>query len=214
MGIVGAARSAFLVTVDPADPEKRVLVHYKSSLGPPSTSLSFMPQENNGGLTIRWLGEIAYSDRDFGGGGNYEAPALNEAKRFLYSVLTEEKLILVRRIKHLARDAGISDTTLKRAKLDLGVKSLRKGFGRGSVFCWLLVETRAVAALRRQELDELAEQLCHGSPLDEISLPPAEEPERPAPPIPPNIIAISDEDDSDDDEDDEDEDSADWWKKG
>lgn len=170
IAFAAAARSAICVVAHPADPGQRILVHYKSNLAPKAPSLSFVPHVRDGGLAIDWLGESDYSDQDFSA-GSCEAPALVAARRFIDSILADAKQVPAKQLVELARVEGISESTLKRAKKQLGVRSSRRGFGRGSTVYWELPENSAVEPVFRQEIGELTDESCHGSPLGGISGP-------------------------------------------
>jgi hypothetical protein len=218
MAISAAVRSAFVMFKDPNDHERRILLHYKSSLAAHAPSLLFEKEKRLEGLNFKYLGESHYSTRDFESDGDHEATALEEAKNFLVSVLSDEKKMSFKELQKQARDSGVSERTLKRAKRELGVLSVREGFGRGSIVSWVLGKSEAVEGYRRIELDQLADQLFHGSPSDGLISPPIEPTTFPVQPSTPGYSSLGNEDgenydEIDDSDEDDDFDEADWWKK-
>ncbi|MCZ7662729.1 MAG: AAA family ATPase [Thermoleophilia bacterium] len=143
IGIVGAARSALLVGKHPDDDEVRVLASTKSNLGPAPDSLAFHLEPTAGGVCrVRWDGRCDYTAdqlvrRPRGEKGRTQ---LDEAKDFLEEMLAAGRLPATD-IYKAARSAGVSETTLERAKKALNVQSKRDGFGQGSTSFWSLPHT-------------------------------------------------------------------------
>lgn len=136
IAITAAARSAFLVAPSPRDPHMRVLYHCKSNLGPITPSLQFEPVAvEDGGVRIAWRGECEYSASDLFGVPRRDQWTRDEAKWFLREILAdgpkEQHIVLER-----GAARGLSQRTVERAKVDLGVESHRKGFGPGSTVYW------------------------------------------------------------------------------
>ena len=126
LDFAAAARSVLMVGMLPNNPPKRALVSVKSNLSAPPEAISFHFTEDGcfawGGVvdvTVQAL--LAPPQR-----GDEEASAFDEAKAFLREVLAsgpmEEKTV-----RKDAKDARISEKTLKRAKAELEVKSFRVG---------------------------------------------------------------------------------------
>ena len=63
----------------------------------------------------------------------------------------------------MPKKAGVEARTLRRAKESLGIKSQRRGFGKGSTFYWVLPNKNdLVGRLKQNELDSLLDKLLHG----------------------------------------------------
>jgi 5S rRNA maturation endonuclease (ribonuclease M5) len=133
IGIIGAARVGLLLARDPDDEDKRVLAVSKCNLAREAPALRFEIQETpDGAPRIRWLGTCEHSPASL-----LASPSaaegdgrLDEAKHFL-SVELEAGRVNAREIYKAAREAGISERTLKRAKADLRVESVKGDFGGG-----------------------------------------------------------------------------------
>jgi hypothetical protein len=168
IALIGACRSSLLVAMDPGNPERRVLAAVKSSLAAKPPSLSFRPVTRGDGLGIEFLAPSDYSAEQLLAASNSHSRCeLEEAIFALYSILGDGSLP-VNEAKKLAREAGITDRTLRRAKELLRVTSKREGFGPGSRFRWVLPQQHEmVARLRNQDLDALADELFHGKLDDE-----------------------------------------------
>lgn len=138
IAITAVVRCAFLVAPSPRDPNMRVLCHYKSNLGPTTSSLLFEPAEDDQGrVRIEWHGECEYSADDLLNATPGDSGARDEARKFLWKILADGPLpCRVIRKQIVAR--GLSERTAERAKADLGILSLRKGFGQGSQIFWQL----------------------------------------------------------------------------
>lgn len=143
IGITAAVRSAFLVAKSPDDPHMRVLCHVKSNLGPLTESLLFEPVANgDGAVRVEWRGPCSYVAEDLLAPPRNAGGKLGEAKRFLLNTLGEGPVELDE-IKSAAAKKSISFRTVERAKSDLGIGSLRRGFGKGSVLFWALPRQEA-----------------------------------------------------------------------
>ena len=135
IGIIGAARMAFVVGKDPQDEDRRVVAPTKNNLAMPPESLMFGLEEAEGGsVRVNWLGRSELSARDILATPQDQehADARSEAVEFLSEVLADGP-VAASRVKEEAEDAGISERTLARAKKTLGVMSYREGEtgGRG-----------------------------------------------------------------------------------
>ena len=129
-----AARVVLLVGKNPDDERERVVVCIKNNLAPHPPSVAF---EINDGQ-FRWRGETMVTaaallapDQD-----DEQRSALDEAREFLTMTLADGPQP-VANVQSDAKEAGISATTLKRAKAALGVRAQRhqEGFG-GSEGHW------------------------------------------------------------------------------
>jgi hypothetical protein len=134
IGIVGAARSALLVAEHPEDEGRRILARIKGNLAKPVPSLAFaLTEAPNGAVRVEWKGETAHTAAALLAAPTdpEEKSALAEASEFLRDVLRRGPVWSVQ-VKEQARDAGISEFTLKRAKSALGVISEKEGDGSWS----------------------------------------------------------------------------------
>jgi hypothetical protein len=91
--------------------------------------------------------------------------ALNEARAFLYFLLKDGP-VHSNTVKLRAREALVSDRTLRRAKKNLGVRARRVSNECPQYWVWELPHGRAADRLHREfqqkELDDLAAHLFHG----------------------------------------------------
>ena len=131
IGIVGAARSAYLVARHPEDENLRVLAPLKSNLAAPAPSLAFgVSEAPNGAARVEWKGETRHTaDALLAAPTDPEKrSALEEAKDYIRETLAGgprgAQVVLEE-----AHEAGISGVTLKRAKKDLGVVSKKAADG-------------------------------------------------------------------------------------
>ena len=151
IGVPAAARSALLLARDPDDPDRergdrRVLAHVKSNVAPLAASLACRVQptmlpDDARTSTVRL---VIDGEHDANGADllarrpdNGEATELDDAKAFLRDELGDGARP-VKAVKREAKDAGISDITLRRAKSDLAVNSVKGDMHEG--WTWALPE--------------------------------------------------------------------------
>ena len=115
-----AARSVLIVGRIKDEPEVRVICQTKNSLAPEAKAIAFKLSENNG---FEWLGEQNVSADDLLS-GNAKSSKKQAAIEFLENVLSE-KQVPQTEIMELAKQKGISEKTLRNAKVALTVKSKR-----------------------------------------------------------------------------------------
>ncbi|MBA2715246.1 MAG: AAA family ATPase, partial [Rubrobacteraceae bacterium] len=129
IGIIGAARMAFVVGKDPQDENRRVLASTKNNLSMPPASLMFgLEEAESGSVRVNWLGQSEVSAKDILATPQDQehADARSEAVEFLNEVLVDGP-VAASQVKEEAEDAGISERTLARAKKAVGVISYREG---------------------------------------------------------------------------------------
>ncbi|NIM48001.1 MAG: AAA family ATPase [Gemmatimonadales bacterium] len=138
----GAARAEYLVASDPEDDTVRIFATIKNNLAPKSPSLRFrlegvtVPGLEEAVVKVTWLGESPHT-ADSLVEDPTERSALGEAKEFLRDQVQDGPRLAEEIIRN-AKKAGISESTLKRAKRELKVKSQRMGFGPGGQWMWEL----------------------------------------------------------------------------
>jgi putative DNA primase/helicase len=142
IGIPAAARSVLLLGRDPDDPDgeqgsQRVLAHVKSNVSELSPSLRFNVEAAMAGSTcvetarIVQAGVSRYTGSDLLVSDRRERGSkLAEAVAFLDRALAESARP-VQELKAEAKEFGITEQTLARAKQKLGVDSVKLDFGRG-----------------------------------------------------------------------------------
>jgi hypothetical protein len=129
IGIIGAARMAFVVGKEPQDENRRVLAPTKNNLAMLPQSLVFELEEaESGSVRVNWLGNSEVSAKDLLATPQDQehADVRSEAVEFLNEVLADGPLPAKQVIEE-ADDAGISERTLARAKKMVGVMSYREG---------------------------------------------------------------------------------------
>lgn len=128
-----ACRSAFIFAQDAENPERRLMAHSKSSLAKLQPTIEFYIDADGG---FRWGGQTSDTADDALGTGEpkreRESKALDAAKQFI------EKLLSIgpmpsNDVKAKAREAGISNATLWRAKEMLDIRASKE---RGSGEWW------------------------------------------------------------------------------
>jgi AAA domain len=136
IGIIAAARLAFLFAKDPENPHRTVIACSKSNLGAIPDSLAYeIKQAENGAAVCSWVEgtskhtalSLLFSQMadDSDGPG-----ALSGATKFLGEYL-KGGAQLAKDVKHEARSAGFSEKTLRRARERLGVVAVKSSFTGG-----------------------------------------------------------------------------------
>ncbi|MBF0311096.1 MAG: AAA family ATPase [Magnetococcales bacterium] len=129
---VAAARAAFLVAKDPHDPERRLFLPIKNNIGNDSTGLAFRIESvrlESGIETSRIAWEpgavTLTADRLLNPVGSTRKTSLSEAEDFLSRELANGA-VPAEVLKQHAAEAGISETTLNRAKTEMGIMARKK----------------------------------------------------------------------------------------
>jgi hypothetical protein len=140
IGIIGAARAAFLFADAPGRDGVHVMAPVKGNLcrsKPPA--LEYRIGEKAGQPVIEWLGESQHSAQSLLAPpeSEEESNALADAKNFLAEFLKDGPRKATDVMRE-ARCAGIAKRTLQRAKAVLGTKSNKSGIGDGQHWEWEL----------------------------------------------------------------------------
>lgn len=138
IALTALARQVLLVGRDPNEPDRRVLAVGKTNVGRAAPSLAFEIVDLNGTPGVHWLGETPLQARDLlDDKRRTSSPMLDEAQQFLEAKLADGPM-LAKELLQLAREEGLAEKTLQRAKAEMGVLSERAGFGPGSYCSWRL----------------------------------------------------------------------------
>lgn len=124
-----AVRSVLLAGQDPDDPSKRAIIQTKNNLAAFGNSIGYELRPDHPDAPFAWTGiSTLTSDRVLNAIAQDEEVALGrrEAKEFLSEILLAGEKP-VDEVMKLARKAGISERTLKRAKAELGIASRKTG---------------------------------------------------------------------------------------
>jgi putative DNA primase/helicase len=144
IGIIGAARSGLLVAPDPDDAEGqvRVLASTKCNLSAPSPSLRYRVVEQKTGVPkIEWLGQSSQTAATLLMATEEDQEARTErdaAAAWLREMLANGS-VLAKHVFAGARQAGLSEKTLRRAAKSIRVLITKKSFEEG--WEWALPET-------------------------------------------------------------------------
>lgn len=120
-----AARSILLAGQDPEDPEKRGIIHLKSSLAMAGPAIGFEITPEGffwTGLSTLTVGGLFKGDIQ----AEEDRSTVEEAEGFLLEVLAAGP-IAAKELVREAKECGISKRTLDRAKKKLGVRSRKEG---------------------------------------------------------------------------------------
>jgi len=131
IGIIGAARSALLVARHPENESHRVLARQKNNLAKPVPSQVFtLTEAANGTVRVEWKGETSHTADALLAAPTApeERSALDEAMEFLRDVLGNGP-VWSKQVQKDAREADVTEITLKRAKAALGIRSEKQGDG-------------------------------------------------------------------------------------
>ena len=126
-----AARSVLIVGRIKDEPEVRVVCHVKSSLAPEGKSIAFRLDKDNG---FEWIGEYDISADDLLRGDS-RGQKSRKAKEFLLEILADGGMAQ-KKIEEEAEKRGIKKKTLRNAKLELEIDSVK----RGNQWFWMLSE--------------------------------------------------------------------------
>jgi AAA domain/Domain of unknown function (DUF3854) len=144
IGIIGAARAAFLFADAPGRDGVHVMAPVKGNLWRSKpAALEYVIVEKGGQPVIEWQGESQYSAQSLLAQPESieESNALTDAKNFLRQFLKDGPRDATDVIQE-ARRAGVSERTLYRAKASLGIVSSKPGMAEG----WLWEFPKAAIA--------------------------------------------------------------------
>jgi AAA domain len=123
IGIIGAARAGFMCAKDPDDEsgERRIFANVKMNIGPEPPSLAYTLQGHDEFevASISWEGTSEHSAADLVRPDDDGAEG--EAYRWLREYLTIYGRVPSKEVKKAARDEGIAEHTLQRARKKLNV---------------------------------------------------------------------------------------------
>ena len=144
LGFVAAARAAYLVVRDAADPARRLWLPAKNNLAADMAGLSYRLEscEIANGITtsrVEWEPEPVSitADDALVARADDEATERDAAAQWLREVLSTGPA-LAREVQADAKSAGFSWATIRRAKDVIGVQVKRDGFGKGGAWRWML----------------------------------------------------------------------------
>jgi len=133
-----AARSVFVVGKNPLNPDQRVLASVKSNLSAPPSSLAFHFTDDG---SFIWDGKVDIDADSMLATADIRGPrARDEARAFLHSILKDGR-VRSNEVIQEAKQLGISEKTLRRAKDDKGIEVVRigeNGSHGGGVWWWNL----------------------------------------------------------------------------
>jgi AAA domain len=130
MGLIGVARAGLFFAEHPDDDRLRVMAVHKSNLAerPPSLSYEIVSSEIHNTARVEWVGVTDHDANSLAAGGMtpHEKSVLDEAVAFLRDELGDGP-VMAKQVFKDARDAGVTEITLRRAKTALRVRSERQG---------------------------------------------------------------------------------------
>jgi len=151
-----AARAVWAVAKAKDDPtgRRRLLLPVKNNLAEDGTGMAYeLGPGLDGGTVVQWEPDPVHLSADdalaFDGDGDDQSSAVAEAVDWLSALLADGPLG-AKAVKEQAEQDGIKSRTLDRAKVRLGIKPRREGFGEGSQWVWGLPAKSAKIPEERQ----------------------------------------------------------------
>jgi len=133
---VAAARAVWGIVEDEDNPGRVLMLPVKNNLAPRGTGLAYqVVTDDRGGSCIAWEPTPVDASMDEALYRDDERSALDEATDWLEEVLSAGR-VATTELQKLAKKAGHSWATLRRAKGKLGAKTEREGFGPDSKCYW------------------------------------------------------------------------------
>jgi hypothetical protein len=165
IGVIGAVRSGLVVLNDPTsdDRHQHVLAQSKGNLAS-AASLSYRTiKRSDGTIGVEWLETSQYTAADLMGDVVSDVhSALADAQYVLYSILAEGP-VPAKMCVQLAREAAVTERTLKRAKQQMGVRSWKEGSGEDCRWLWELPnDPKLLQRFKDKDIASLIERLIHG----------------------------------------------------
>ncbi|MBN2701177.1 MAG: AAA family ATPase [Methylothermaceae bacterium] len=139
LAFVAAARAAYMVAKDPDEPERRLILPVKNNLGDDRTGLAYeIVTGENGAPMVRFEEGIIETTADEALMPDENRSELEDAEEFLLETLKHGERQSTEIIKE-AKQAGIAEKTLRRAKTKLRIKSAKQEISKKWV--WRLSES-------------------------------------------------------------------------
>jgi hypothetical protein len=137
-----AARSVLLAGSAADEPGEYALIHIKLNRAPSGPALGYRIQ----GGRFSWTGvsRLTAGDLLAGESAGDDRSAEDEAREFLQELLREGP-VAVCQVLATARQAGISEKTLRRAKGREGVLARREGYGAAGGWLWAYPDSSKMA---------------------------------------------------------------------
>lgn len=127
IGIIGAARCGLVVEEHPDDKDQRVLSVTKSNLAEKATSLTYsVVTAENHSARVAWGNAIDLTADELLESDNNKPNKQDAAAQWLENKLSSGP-VLSTEIRSQAKQTGIADRTLDRAKKSLGVEAIKNG---------------------------------------------------------------------------------------
>lgn len=141
IGIVGAARSGLLAARDPDDPDghRRILAVTKSNLAAEPPALAYRIDGTGAAPHLLWEGASSHTAADLvaeRGNDDGQRGALAESRTWLADLLASGPQA-AKDVQRAAREAGISEITLRRARESIA-NVMRVGGGTRQRWLWAL----------------------------------------------------------------------------
>lgn len=135
IAITAAARSAFTVAAHPTESDAMVMASTKCNLTRAPRSLVYRVRDHYGLPVVDWLGECDLTAADLGATApRGDGTAIDTAVEFLRDLLAPGRPMKADDVYAKADAAGISEKTLKRAKVKLGIVPRKLQFAGGWVW--------------------------------------------------------------------------------
>jgi putative DNA primase/helicase len=127
-----AARAAYLFARDPRDKDGALFLPMKNNLGPKDKGLSYrLEQSERGGVVIAWGAEtdlrpdeVMAQEQE-----NYKGEKLGRACALIREMCADGAAVPVAQLESRARELGIAEYSVNKARSVLGCKARRRGFG-------------------------------------------------------------------------------------
>jgi RecA-family ATPase len=140
IALIGNARAGLVVVEHPDQPDERLLVTQKSNLCAPAPAARYALRPAGESVRVEWLAEerLDAAQLHRAPAQSEESYAVAEAVEFLKQQLREGYDVPANSLIREARQAGITEKTLRRAKFKLGVISKVWACGRERTWVWQL----------------------------------------------------------------------------
>ena len=173
-----SARSILIAGADPEQPGSRVFAHAKNSLGAPGPSQRYHISaggvvEYDGACTLS-ADRILATGAEAAASRRRAAPTLADATRALSDLLAPQGWVDVKRAYRLCEERGCSEKTLRKARDELELKTLRVGRDADRRFFWFRpdLEPEEIRAEILNQNEQLP--LLERFPLEDLPAPPGD----------------------------------------
>jgi RecA-family ATPase len=139
IAFIAAVRVAWMFAKDQNDPDRRFMIQIKSNISANPGTLAYSIQQTESGSSVKWESETVdvTLENIFRPAEMRQGRVKKNAEDWLTELLSKGAMA-AKDVQEKAAQVGLSWATVRRASEELGVQSIREGFGPEGQWKWAL----------------------------------------------------------------------------